>query len=182
MEAKGGEQVEEEQTDETEALKKQLADEMKRNDELLTRLKYAQADLENYRKRMDRELREAGETTARTLVARLLVVQDELELAAKHSEDEAPDGDALKEGIAMVRKNLSAALESVGLQRIEAVGKPFDPDFHEAVEKVQGGSRRKDMVVEEVRPGYTFRGVLLRPSMVKVELAAKSGEEEKEIE
>ena len=168
--------------EEAETLRQELAEQKKLNGELLTRLKYAQADLENYRKRMDKELKDAGESVARGLLARLLVVQDELDLAVKHSEGKERGGDTVKEGITMVRGNLRTVLESAGLQRIEVVGKAFDPALHEAVEKVQGDSKGQDMVVEEVRPGFTFRGTLLRPAMVKVELAAKSAEEEKEVE
>jgi molecular chaperone GrpE len=181
MEAKTGEEAGEPK-EEAEELKRELAEQKQRNDELLTRLKYAQADLENLRKRMDRELKDAEESAARSLLTRLLVVQDELDLAAKHSEEGGHAGDSLKEGIAMVRRNLLTALEAVGLERIESVGKPFDPAVHEAVEKVQGGSQSKDMVVEEVRPGFTFRGTLLRPSMVKVELASRAPGEEKKDE
>jgi len=168
--------------DGVEALRQELTEEKKRNEELLTRLKYAQADLENLRKRMDKEVRDAGETVAKSLLTRMLVVQDELDLASKHSEDGERGGDTLKEGILMVRRNLVTALESAGVERIEAVGKPFDPTVHEAVEKVEGGAHGKDMVVEEVRPGFLFRGALLRPSMVKVELASKTAKEEKEVE
>ena len=167
--------------EEVEGLKRELANQKKRSEELLTRLKYTQADLENYRKRMDKEARDASESLTRSLLAKLIVVQDELDLAARHVEDGEPGG-ALKEGIAMVRSNLRSALESVGVERIEAVGRPFDPAFHEAVEKIQGDSPGKDMVVEEVRAGFTFRGQLLRPTMVKVELASGRAKEEKEVE
>ncbi len=163
-----------------EPLKDQLAAEKKRSDELLTRLRYAQADLDNYRKRADKEMREAGESLAKALVTKLLVVQDELDLAVKHAE-EAGEGRDLREGVEMVRKNLWSALESVGVERIDAVGRPFDPAVHEAVEKAQG-SAKVDLVAGEVRPGFTFRGQLLRPSMVKVELASKTTEEEKQDE
>jgi molecular chaperone GrpE len=173
---------EDETVDEVEALRKELAEQKKRSEELLTRLKYTQADLDNYRKRMERELKEASESLARSLLTRLLVVQDELDLAAKHVDDQEQRGDTLKEGIAMVRRNLRSSLESVGLERIESVGKPFDPTVHEAVEKVQGDSPGPDMVVEEVRPGFAFRGQLLRPSMVKVELGSKTPKEKKEVE
>jgi molecular chaperone GrpE len=173
LKSKSSEEVEEVPEVEVESLKQRLADEKKRNEELLTRLKYMQADLENYRKRMDKEMKEAGESLARTLLARLLVVQDELDLAAKHAEGGSGE---LKEGIGMVRRNLEAALESVGVERIDAVGKPFDPALHEAVERIQGNSSDEDVVVDEIRPGFTFRGQLLRPSMVKVELAAKSSQ------
>ena len=160
-----------------ERLERELADEKKRNEELLTRLKYAQADLENYRKRMEKELKEAGELLARDLVTRLLVVQDELDLAVRHATKGKGNGE-LTEGIRMVQRNLGAALVSVGVDRIDSVGRPFDPAVHEAVEKVQGDGGGPDLVVEEVRPGFMFRGQLLRPSMVKVELAAKAAKEE----
>jgi len=175
----GTKSAEETAEDEVSVLKRELAKQKERNEELLTRLKYLQADFENLRKRTDKELREAGESQIRGLLSRLLVVQDELELALRHAEDDERTGDTLNEGIAMVGRNLRTALESVGLERIESVGKPFDPALHEAVEKVQGTSGDRDLVVEEVRPGFTFRGTLLRPSMVKVELAnegARGGE------
>jgi len=179
LDSKSREQVEAAPEDEADTLKRKLAAAERRNEELLTRLKYMQADLENSRKRMDKEMKEAGESLARTLVARLLVVQDELDLAAKHAE--GGNGE-LREGIEMVRRNLETALESVGVERIEAVGKVFDPALHEAVERVQGGSTDADIVVDEIRPGFIFRGQLLRPSMVKVQLAAKAAKEEKEVE
>src|SRR5712692_1283004 len=136
-----------------------------------------QADLENSRKRMEREMKEAGESLARALAAKLLTVQDEMELAVKHAQKGKP-GREIIEGLGMVKRNLEAALESVGVQRIESVGLPFDPSLHEAVEKVQGKAQGRDIVKEEVRPGYTFRGHLLRPSMVKVQLGSSAAKEE----
>jgi molecular chaperone GrpE len=179
MEAEGSEETEETPEDEAEALKREVAELRKRNEDLLTRLKYMQADMENYRKRMDKELKDAGESLTKGLLARLLVVQDELDLAAQHAEEEGQMGNSLKEGLTMIRRNLQTAMASVGLERIQSVGKAFDPTVHEAVEKVQGISQAKDTVVEEVRPGFTFRGTLLRPSMVKVQLASKAPREEK---
>lgn len=162
---------------EVDMLNEELSSEKKRNEELLTRMKYMQADLENYRKRMEKEMKEAGESLARTLVGKLLTVQDELDLAVKHAKKGKADGEII-EGLGMVRRNLEAALESVGVERIESVGMQFDPSLHEAVEKVQGRAPGKDIVLEEVRPGYTFRGQLLRPSMVKVELGSRAAKEE----
>jgi molecular chaperone GrpE len=171
LEAESSERAAESPEMEVLALRQELADEKKKNGELLTRLMYAQADFDNYRKRMDKEAKEASESQTKSLVTKMLVVQDELDLAAKHVESDTESAE-LKEGIDMVRKNLGAALESVGVQRIDAVGKPFDPSIHEAVEKAQGDSDR-NIVVEEIRPGFTFKGQLLRPTMVKVELASK---------
>jgi molecular chaperone GrpE len=162
-------------------LEEELDAEKKRNEELLNRMKYMQADLENYRKRIEKEMKEAGESLARTLVVKLLTVQDELDLAVKHAKKGKADGEII-EGLGMVRRNLEAALESVGVERIESIGMPFDPSVHEAVEKVQGKAPGKDLVLEEVRPGYTFRGQLLRPGMVKVELASREAKEAKASE
>jgi len=154
-----------------ENLEKTLEEERKRNEEYLTNLRYLQADFENYRKRVDREIRELEEFSTVGLVRKLIPVIDDLELAAA-SATKAEDA-GLVEGVKMVQKNLTAALETEGLHTIEAVGKPFDPSSHEAVDKVQGKGNSEDMVVEELRKGYTFKGKVLRPSAVKVELAAR---------
>ena len=148
-------------------LERELEAEKQRSAELLNRLRYMQADLENYRKRADREVREAGESALRPLALKLLAVVDELDLALMHA-DKGEGGAELREGLAMVRKNFDSALESAGVERIECLGRPFDPAYHEAVERVQGDPAEGDVVVEELRPGFTFRGQLLRPSMVKV--------------
>ncbi|MGD0145283.1 MAG: nucleotide exchange factor GrpE [Nitrososphaerales archaeon] len=159
-------------------LKAQLAERKGSDTELLNRLKYMQADFENYRKRTEKEMREIEENSSKDLVLRLLSVLDELDLAVKHARDDVGRTE-LHEGIEMVQKNMYSALESAGLRRIDPVGKPFDPLKHEAVAKVQGSSPGSDIVVEELRPGYTFRGHVIRPSMVKVELGIKEpvGEE-----
>jgi len=162
----------ESQEDEEVLMKAQLVKEKGREAELLDRLKYMQADFENYRKRTEKDMRETEENTSKGLVLRLLSVLDELELAVKHSRENTGQAE-LQEGVKMVQKNLFSALESAGLQKIDPVGQPFDPTKHEAIAKVQGSSSGPDIVVEELRTGYTFRGRVIRPSMVKVELATK---------
>jgi len=160
-----------------EELAELLASEKRRSEEYLTRLKYLQADFDNYRKRMDKEIQDAEDSSAREAATKLLSVLDELELAMEHTKT-AARGSAMQEGVRMVYRKLDGALESMGLKKIECIGKPFDPAFQEAVEKVQGKGV-EDIVVEEIRSGFTFRGQVLRPSMVKVELAAKTaGSEE----
>jgi molecular chaperone GrpE len=159
------------------ALRAQFGGEKGSDTELLNRLKYMQADFENYRKRIEREMREIEENSSKGLVLRLLSVLDELDLAVKHTKD-GTGMKELQEGIQMVRKNMYSALESAGLRRIDPVGKPFDPSEHEAVAKVLGSSAGSDIVVEELRTGYTFRGHVIRPSMVKVELGMKQPVEE----
>jgi molecular chaperone GrpE len=152
-------------------LEKTLEDERKRNEEYLTSLRYLQADFENYRKRVDREIRELEDFSTLGLVRKLIPVLDDLDLAVA-SATKAEDRGFL-EGVKMVQKNLTSALEGEGLQKIEAVGQPFDPSAHEAVDKVQGTDNPEDMVVEEMRKGYTFKGKVLRPSAVKVAMSAR---------
>jgi molecular chaperone GrpE len=155
-------------------LEKTLEEERKRNEEYLTSLRYLQADFENYRKRVDREIRELEEFSTLGLVRKLIPVLDDLDLAVATAAKAGDEG--ILEGVKMVQKNLSSALESEGLQRIHAVGEPFNPSTHEAVDKVQGKDGSKDKVVEEMRKGYTFKGKVLRPSAVKVEMAARQEE------
>jgi len=155
-----------------ERLKSLLNDEKRRGEEYLTRLKYLQADFENYRKRTDKELRDREESALRGLVETLLSALDELELAIDHAQRAGEKGELL-DGLRMVHRKIATALGTAGLTRIECVGKPFDPSMHEAVEKVQGTAEGADVVSEETRPGYMFRGKMLRPSMVKVELGLR---------
>src|SRR3984893_7119555 len=129
-------------------LEKTLEEERKRNEEYLTSLRYLQADFENYRKRVDREIRELEEFSTLGLVRKLIPVLDDLDLAVASATKAEEKG--LLEGVKMVQKSLGTALESEGLQRIEAVGGPFDPSAHEAVDKVQGKDNSEDMVVEEM--------------------------------
>jgi len=166
---------EEKQSDAERKLQGLLDQERKKNEELVNKMKYLQADFENYQKRTEKEMQQVEERSVLGLVTRLLSVLDELELASanlpRHGE-----GKVVSEGIKMVYRNLSSVMKTAGLRRIEAVGQPFDPRLHEAVEKVDGPGE-VDRVVEEIRGGYTFRGQVLRPSMVKVELAMKKASE-----
>jgi len=161
-----------------ERLKSLLADEKRKNEDLLNRLKYLQADFENHRKRTDVELKEREDSALRGLMVALLSALDELELAIENSR-KGGQGGAMVDGLKMVHKKLAASLGAAGLSRIDCVGEPFDPGLHEAVEKVQGPAEGEDIVREEIRPGYLFRGKVIRPSMVKVELAVRArGEQE----
>ena len=159
-------------------LEKTLEEERKRNEEYLTSLRYLQADFENYRKRVDREIRELEEFSNLGLVRKLIPVLDDLDLAVASAAKAEDKG--LLEGVKMVQKNLGSALESEGLQKIKAVGEPFNPSTHEAVDKVQGKDNSEDRVIEEMRKGYMFKGKVLRPSAVKVEMAARQEKAKRE--
>jgi molecular chaperone GrpE len=153
-----------------------IEQEKTRGADYLVQLKYLQADFENYRKRVDREIRDLEDFSTSTLIRKLLPVLDDLELAASSAEKNE-ESKGFLEGIAMVQKNLTAVLESEGLKTIEAVDKPFDPELHEAVERVDGTGNSRDMVVGEIRKGYILKDKVLRPSMVRVESAVKDNGE-----
>lgn len=148
-------------------LKKALEEEREKSNEYLNRLKYLQADFENYRKRMEKEIRETAQVSKERLVLNLLDAIDELELAI-HSGRETENKQALLEGVEMTLKKMYTTLGQEGLAKIEAVGKPYDPKLHEVVIKVPTKNHEENVVIEEVRKGYLLRNRVIRPSIVKI--------------
>jgi len=130
-------------------------------------LRRLQADFDNYRKRTLREQTARAASASQALVARLLPVLDNFELAVSSAE-RSRDFDRMLKGVEMVFGELREVLEAEGLVRIEAEGKPFDPERHEAVIAVEEEDTEPGMVVDIVRAGYELRGKVLRPAMVKV--------------
>ena len=119
-------------------------------------MKRLQADFENYKKRILKQQTEHLERAAEGLVQKLLPVLDTFDLALAHG----------GEGLDQVQGQLMAALEKEGLERIDPVGKPFDPNEHDAVAHEEGEG--EPVVSEVMRTGYRYKGKLLRPAMVKV--------------
>jgi molecular chaperone GrpE len=130
-------------------------------------LRRLQADFDNYRKRTLREQTARAASASQALVARLLPVLDNFELAVSHAE-QSRDFDRMLKGVEMVFGELREVLQSEGLVKIEAEGKPFDPERHEAVVAVEQEGAEPGTVVDVVRNGYELRGKVLRPAMVKV--------------
>jgi len=159
-------------------LEERLVQEQKAQ-EYLRQLKYLQADFENYRKRTERELNELTVRCNEKLVAELLCVIDDLERALD-SGKETEDASALLKGVEMIHKNLTRMLEREGLERIDAVGKIFDPKFHEIVVKIPRNDCEEGLVLEEVRKGFVFKGRVLRPCMVNVSCIVDKEEKENE--
>jgi len=144
-----------------------LAEERKRSEGYLNRLKYLQADFDNYRKRMDRQLEEVKKNSNQHLVCELLGILDELEMAVKTSSEAGPV-DVLIQGVEMTLKKLRRILEAEGVSPIMCVGKHFDPSAHAAVSTVEKEGVEEGTVLEEVRRGYTMNEKVIRPSIVKV--------------
>ena len=151
------------------SLQKQLDAEKQRSEEYLTCLKYTQADFENLKKRVDRQIEEVRTYCTERIIIQLLEVVDELELAVKTGET-STDGKALLEGVKMTLKKLRKVLEQEGVSPIDCEGKAFDPTKHNAVETIEREGVQGCIVGEEVRKGYTMKNRVIRPSIVKVEV------------
>ncbi|MDG4751601.1 nucleotide exchange factor GrpE [Micromonospora sp. WMMD718] len=135
--------------------------------ELQDRWRRAVADLDNLRKRYERQLAEQARTERARTAAAFLPVLDNLELALQHA---AADPASIVAGVQAVREQAVHTLAGLGYQRIDAVGERFDPARHEAAQAVPAGDGVQPGTVAAVlRPGYTDRdGTLLRPAVVAV--------------
>ena len=130
-------------------------------DQLLRR----QAEFDNFRKRVKRERAEYRVTATMDAVQAMLPVLDGLEQALK-----APvsAGQEIRKGVELVEKQLREILEKMGLTRMDAAGKAFDPHLHHAVEMVETNDHEDHTVLEVYQQGYLFQDKLLRPAMVRV--------------
>lgn len=125
------------------------------------------AEFDNYRKRTEKEKSAMFEVGAKSVVEKILPVIDNLErgfAAATDEEKESP----FYQGIDKIYKQLLTSLEEAGVKTIEAVGQPFDPDYHNAVMHVEDESFGENTVAEEFQKGYMYRDSVVRHSMVKV--------------
>jgi molecular chaperone GrpE len=134
--------------------------------EYLEQLQRMTAEFDNARKRMVKDQTRAVEMASESLVARLLDVLDEFQIAMMHGE-QAPEFAPYLKGFELVYAKLFDTLRAEGLERIDALGQPFDPNLHEALMQT-GESEEHPVVTEVFRDGYTFKGRVLRPAGVKV--------------
>ena len=125
-----------------------------------------QADFENYRKRVERERAQERHRGAELLIEQVLPVLDAFDLALSGQSGAASP--EYRKGFEIIRAQLWNALAKQGLQPIEAVGKPFDPNLHHAIENVPTTAQPEGTVVGEMQTGYMFHGRVLRPAMVRV--------------
>jgi len=125
------------------------------------------ADAENFKKRLQREKEEQTRYANESLMRELLPVIDNLERALEHSEAGADQG-GLLEGLHMTLKGFLDTLTRFGCTQVEAAGKPFDPNFHEAVSQEESADREPNTVLKELQKGYVLKERLLRPAMVLV--------------
>jgi molecular chaperone GrpE len=141
-------------------------------------LQRLQAEFANYRKRVLREQTHAIDMASEPLVRRLLEVLDEFDLALIAAEQK-PDFEKFHRGVELVYAKLQEALRSEGLERIDAEGKTFDPEQHEALMGTSGGEG-EPVVADVFRQGYKLRGRVIRPAGVRVAHREEPGSDDRE--
>ena len=137
------------------------------------RLARLQADLDNFKKRVERERQEHVELATNSVVTRLLPVLDNFERALGSGHQD--NGEALMDGVTLIFRQLLDELRKEGLTAIEAMGQPFDPNLHDALETTSAPGHSSYVVVQELQRGYKLNGRLLRPALVKVAPAEDEG-------
>ena len=133
-------------------------------EELTDRLRRTMAEFDNFRKRTEKEKSSMYIIGAKEIVEKILPVVDNFERGLA----QAPEDDPFAEGMKMIYKQMMTAFDEMGVKPIEAVGKEFDPNLHNAAMHVEDESVGENIVVEEFQKGYTYKDFVVRHSMVKV--------------
>ena len=153
------------QTEETEQSDQEAESQNEQQvEELTDRLKRSMAEFDNYRKRTEKEKSSMYIIGARDIVEKMLPIVDNFERGLA----QAPEDDSFAEGMKMIYRQMMTAFDEMGVKPIEAVGKEFDPNLHNAVMHVEDESVGENIVVEEFQKGYTYKDFVVRHSMVKV--------------
>lgn len=139
-------------------------------DETWDRLLRTTADFDNFKKRAAREKIESAQYASFSMLQKLLPVLDnfEMALAAAQSVKEGDKLASLQSGVMMIQQQLKGALAETGLEEIDATGKPFDPNIHEAVSQQESNAVPEGSVLQQLRKGYRLKERLLRPATVVV--------------
>ena len=136
-------------------------------EELNDRVKRQMAEFENFRKRTEKEKSQMYDMGAKSIVEKILPVIDNFERGLAAVPEDAKD-DPFVDGMNKIYKQMISVLEEAGVKAIEAEGKEFDPDFHNAVMHVEDENFGENEVAEEFQKGYMYRDSVVRHSMVKV--------------
>jgi molecular chaperone GrpE len=163
-------QPDSEQTpDSAKSLEEKLEAATREAQENYDRLLRVSAEFENFKKRSAREMDELRKFSNQALVKDLLPIIDSLELALKSSEESGQDVDSkLREGVDLTRKEILKIFEKYNVKQIEALGEPFDPNYHEAVMREESDRYGENTVISELQKGYLMHDRLIRPTMVVV--------------
>jgi len=169
LEAETPEGEEEKAEPSKEELQLLLEDARNKADDHWNRVLRLQAELENLRKRSQRELENAHKYALEKFVQELLPVKDSLEMGlAAANEGDGESAAKLREGMELTLKMLQAALEKFGVKEIDPQGQPFDPELHQAMSTVESDDAEPNTVVTVMQKGYLLNDRLIRPAMVVV--------------
>ena len=147
----------------------ELKERAARADENWDRLLRTTADFENFKKRAVREKQEAIKYANEGLLQKLLPVLENLDMALAATQAAGPEaGQSLQAGVNMICQQLKGVLAEAGLEELDALGKPFDPNLHEALMQKEAPDVPEGQVLQQLRKGYKFRDRLLRPAGVVV--------------
>ena len=126
------------------------------------------ADLENFRKRTQREKEDLSRFANEKILREMLPVVDNLGRAIEHADGEVEDTKSLIEGIQLTLDQFAKVLDQFGVKEVEALGKPFDPDFHEAMGQIESAEHPANSVAQVFQKGYLLNERLLRPALVMI--------------
>lgn len=157
--------VKEAQETECIGLKEQLEAARQEADDYKDKYLRAQAEMVNFKKRLERRCEEQVEEERKRLLLKFLSVADNLERALDHADT---DGDSLRDGIQLTYQELQHLLAQEGVEPMTPEGQPFDPSYHEAVSVIPTSEAKADTVVAQVQKGYLYRDRVLRPARVHV--------------
>lgn len=152
---------------EADKLKEKITELESEKEELQERALRIQAETENFKKRIEREKDDFAKYSNEKVVKELLPVLDNLERAVDHAKESKEEGPLL-EGVEMTLELFDKALEKLGVSPVLAIGEPFNPEKHEAVQQIESGDHAPNIVVSEFQKGYMLHERLLRPAMVVV--------------
>ena len=129
------------------------------------RVKRLQADFENFRRRTSKEREELANVVTQDLLKSMLPILDNFDRAMAA---EQKDNESFQKGVEMIYTQLHETLENAGLELIDTAGQKFDPNFHQAVMRVENPDLEDDTIAQELQKGYIVKGRVIRPSMVQV--------------
>ena len=168
------EEVEEKETSEEQPKEEKKSKSKKKKDkkdeqieELQDQVKRQMAEFDNFRKRTEKEKNQMFEVGAKSIIEKILPVVDNFERGLA-SIPEEEQGSAFADGMNMIYKQLLNELEQAGVAVVEAVGKEFDPEYHNAVMQVENDELEPGTIAQELQKGYTYRDSVVRHSMVAV--------------
>jgi len=143
--------------------KEQLKDEKQEKiDELTDLIKRIQAEFENFRKREEKDRKQFVEFSNAELIRNLLPILDSIDSAQKNGDEKT------RKGIKLIEKQLISVLEKQGLKEIHAIGKKFDPEFHECLMQEKNLEKEDEIILEELQKGFMLKDKVLRHSKVKI--------------